>query len=248
MCHTHTHAHMYIYIYMCVCVCVCVCMCDTKMQGCIISSLTVYIYIYIYIYTKRVISWIYILYDCARLHIDIQVLASQQRLIVNCSMRTLDAGERNYKERWKIGMNDERDSMDSMLSAWLYDNNDDNDDDAGFFKFPKVSVWQKLDNSKFPLSCQFCNNCRHGSSDKRRILLRRVSLDKCLIAYVSQGFENNLHPSNPSSTQTKKLDQHLQKEHLVCTHENQAVMFFRDRCQFNFVGFCCKPHDRKVKN
>ena len=56
------------------------------------------------------------------LHIDTPILADKHELTFISFVQTLDAIKKTYKEWWPIGMNDERESRESMLLACIEDN------------------------------------------------------------------------------------------------------------------------------
>ena len=59
------------------------------------------------------------------LQMDTLVLANKQKLIFISFVQTLDAILRTYQELWLIGMDGERMSRESVLSAHLDANNDE---------------------------------------------------------------------------------------------------------------------------
>ena len=59
------------------------------------------------------------------LHMDISVLANQQRLTFISSVRTLDTVNSTYEEIWPIEMDSERESKESVLMTRFDDDEDD---------------------------------------------------------------------------------------------------------------------------
>ena len=55
---------------------------------------------------------------------DTSVLADQQKVTFINSVLTLGVIKKTYQERWLIGMDKERESRESMLSAQLDDDDD----------------------------------------------------------------------------------------------------------------------------